>query len=206
MEDVLAKALGPAYGRLLEELRAGKNVHGDDTGWRIDGENHWLWILLNKTVAYYAVADTRRSRVIEDHLGPDYKGVVTTDFYPSFKHLPYTQQKCLVHLLREIKRFEAKPDFAPHPEWKRVRMRVKRLFTEATEGRARLRSVRSRAALKARLVARAKAVAVLPKQHKYARTLAQLVGDYHQSLFTFLDHDDVPWENNPADAGCVPWS
>lgn len=204
MEDVVAQALGPAYHRLLAELRRGRSVHGDDTGWRVDGVNHWLWVLLNKTVAWFTVQDTRSRTVIEDALGPDFDGVVTTDFYPSFKHLAYAQQKCLVHLLREIKRFEAKPDFAPHPEWKRVRMRVKRLVTEAVEGHERLKDPRARSALKARLIQRALAVSRLPREHKYARTLARLVGDYHASLFTFLDHPGVHWENNPAERGLRP--
>jgi transposase len=203
MEAAVAGALGPLYRRLLEEVRRAKAVHADDTSWRIDGEDHWPWILLAKGVSYYAVRDTRGRRVVEEALGPGYGGVVVSDFYPTLAGLPYGQQKCLVHLLREIKRFEGRPDFRPGREWRRVRMRVKRLVTEAVEGRE-LEDPGGRRALKERLVARAAAVARLPRGHRYARTLARLVGRYRESLFTFLDHGEVSWENNPAERALRP--
>jgi transposase len=204
VEAVVAEALGPLYAELLEELRKAKSVHADETSWRIDGEKHWLWVLLGKGVAVFAVRDTRSRRPIEEHLGPDYEGVVVTDFYPSFRNLPYEKQKCLVHLLREIHRFEAKPDFQPGKEWTQVRRRVKRLVTEAVEGHENLKDPGERAAFKARLVKRAEAIAQLPRSHKYALILAKLVGQYTDQLFTFLTREGVHWENNPAERGLRP--
>lgn len=204
IEAVVAEALGPVYEELLEQVRKAKGVHADDTTWRIDGVKHWLWVLVAKGVAVFAVRDTRSRRPIEELLGPDFKGGVTTDFYPSFKSLPYVNQKCLIHLLREIHRFEAKPDFKPGREWKRVKMRTKRLVTEAVEGHKSLIDPEERASLKARLEKRAEALGELPRKHKYAITLATLVGQYKDQLFTFLDHEGVHWENNPAERGLRP--
>jgi len=202
MEATVAEALGPRYGELLREVRAARSVHADPTSWRIDGEDHWLWVLTARGVAYFAVRDTPGKRPIEELLR-DYGGVVVSDFYPAFRNLPYRQQKCLVHLLRELRRFEGKPDFRPGREWKRVRMRVKRLVTEASRGAA-LRGRGRRLALKARLESRADGIARLPRRHRYALRVAKLVGQYRGSLFTFLERDGVGWENNAAERGLRP--
>ena len=204
MEEVVAKALGPLYLRLQDEVRKAKNVHADDTSWRIDGENHWLWIFLSKLVAYYTIRESRSRKVIEDCLGPDFHGVVVLDFYPSFMNLPYEQQKCIVHLLRKIRDFEKKPDFKPGREWKRVKMRVKRMVTEALNANENMENLKARSRLKTRLIARAEAVSQLPRKHEYAKKIANLVGQYKESLFTFLDHEGVHWENNPAERGLRP--
>lgn len=204
MEEVVAKALGPLYIRLQDEIRKAKEVHADDTSWRIDGENHWLWIFLTKAVAYYTIRETRSRKVIEDCLGPEFDGVVVLDFYPSFMNLPYEQQKCIVHLLRKIRDFEKKPGFKPGREWKRVKMRVKRMVTEALNANENMKDIKERSQLKQRLIARAEAVSQLPRRHYYAKKIANLMGQYKESLFTFLDHEGVHWENNPAERGLRP--
>ena len=204
MEEVVAKALGPLYERLQDEIRKARNVHADDTSWRIDGENHWLWIFLTKVVAYYTIRETRSRKVIEDCLGPEFDGVVVLDFYPSFMNLPYEQQKCIVHLLRKMRDFEKKPDFEPGREWKRVKMRVKRMVTEALDANENMENLEERSRLKQRLIARTEAVSQLPRRHIYAKKIASLVGQYKESLFTFLDHEGVHWENNPAERGLRP--
>lgn len=204
MESVVAKALGKKYDELLEELRQAKAVHFDDTGWRIDGVPHWLWVLLSKTVAWYTVENTRSRRIVEENLGDEFDGVVISDFLPSYKNLPYTQQKCLVHLLREIKTFEKKPDFTPSPEWKSVRMRVKRLVSESVASLEKSLTQDEREALQLRLIARANAVGELALTHMYAKRLAKLVGQYSDKLFTFVVEPDVAWENNAAERGLRP--
>ena len=203
MESVVAEALGPKYDELIAEVRKAKSVHVDETGWRIDGENNWLWAFLAKGVAWYTVRDTRSRKVAEENLGPSFDGVVVSDFYPSYKNLPYRQQKCLVHLLREIERFEKKPDFVQDAEWKSTRMRIKRLVTEALDGRTL--ALEEREALQARLIARAYALSKEAWSNKYAKTISHLMGQYHESLFTFLENPtEVHWENNPAERAIRP--
>ena len=40
--------------------------------------------------------------MVLEQLSADYDGVIVSDFYTAYNPLPYTQQKCLVHLLREL--------------------------------------------------------------------------------------------------------
>lgn len=204
MEKVVAKALGKKYDELLQEVRAAKSVHFDDTSWPIDGVNNWLWVLLSKGAAWYTVENTRSRRIVEEHLGDLFDGVTVSDFLPSYRNLPYTQQKCLIHLLREIHRFEEKPDFVLDDDWKSVRMRTKRLVTEARNSRENGMPQKEREELQLRLIARANAVGQMKLENKYAKTLARLVGQYSEMLFTFVVEDDVAWENNAAERGLRP--
>ena len=205
MQGTVAKALGPLYAGFLEEVKRAAAVHADDSGWRVDGDNHWLWILLCKHAAYFTVQPTRSRAVIEAHLGPDFEGTVVTDFYPSFKHLPYAQQKCLVHLLREIHRFEQRKAFEATPAWRAVRRRTRGLVTEARNGAERLRDdPEARGDLRARLEARARALGAETWDDPWAAKVAKLVGDYADRLFVFLTDDGVAWENNAAERGLRP--
>lgn len=204
MEQVVARALGSKYDELLDEVRNAKSVHFDDTGWRIDGKNHWLWVLLSKGAAWYTVENTRSRRIVEENLGPDFEGVVVSDFLPSYKNLPYPQQKCLVHLLREIHRFEEKPDFTRTRAWFLVRRRVKRLVTEAVDS-IQLPE-KEREDLQWRLIGRAHDLRKIDTSgDKYATRLAKLVAGYAEDLFTFLaDPEEIAWENNAAERGLRP--
>lgn len=48
--DQLKKEADPIYQKLIEALRQSSFVHMDETGWNINGENHWLWKLSNKKI------------------------------------------------------------------------------------------------------------------------------------------------------------
>ena len=50
----------------------------------------------------YEVNASRGHQVVLEQLGTDYDGVLVSDFYTAYNPLPYTQQKRLVHLLREL--------------------------------------------------------------------------------------------------------
>lgn len=89
-------------------------------------------------------------------------------------------------------------------EWKSVSMRVKRLVTEARNSRENGVPLGGREELQLRLIAPANAVGELKLQNRYAKTLARLVGQYSEMLFTFVVEDDVAWENNAAERGLRP--
>ena len=99
----LSKWLEGEYDRLKLVLRAAGVVHADETGWRIAGRNGYLWTLTNDTHTLYHVNRSRSGKVIADLLGEAFGGTRVSDFYAVYDQFDCPQQKCLTHLLRELR-------------------------------------------------------------------------------------------------------
>jgi transposase len=96
----IAALFGPAYARLLDLMRQQAAIHIDETSWRVDGVPHWLWVFVNDVVALYVVSRSRGSKVPQALLGPDFDGVVISDFFSAYSPLDVEKAKCWAHLLR----------------------------------------------------------------------------------------------------------
>lgn len=59
--QVKEKAL-PIYEDLLKLLKASPFIHADETSWRLDGKNHWLWKFSNKSICYSHIDKGRDKR------------------------------------------------------------------------------------------------------------------------------------------------
>jgi len=102
--QIKEKAL-PLYGRLLEELKKSPFIHADETGWRLDGINHWLWKFSDKNICLSHIDKGRGQKVVENILGKDYDGVLISDFLSAYNKIhTKAKQRCLVHLLRDLKK------------------------------------------------------------------------------------------------------
>src|SRR5262245_27729156 len=97
----IAALFGPAYARLLHMMRQQAAIHVDETSWRVDGVPHWLWVFVNDVVALYVVSRSRGSKVPQAVLGPDFDGVVNSDFFSAYSPLDVEKAKCWAHLLRD---------------------------------------------------------------------------------------------------------
>ena len=90
--QIKAKAL-PLYRRLLEELKKSPFIHADETGWRLDGINHWLWKFSNKRICFSHIDEGRGQKVVENILGKDYDGVLISDFLSAYNLLIYKRHR-----------------------------------------------------------------------------------------------------------------
>jgi transposase len=97
----IAALFGPAYARLLALMRQQAAIHIDETSWRVDGVPHWLWVFVNDVVALYVVSRSRGSKVPQALLGPDFDGIVISDFFSAYSPLDVEKAKCWAHLLRD---------------------------------------------------------------------------------------------------------
>ena len=102
MDSLKTEAL-PIYNDLLASLKKGAFIHADETGWSIDGINHWLWKFSNKRICFSHIDKGRGQKVVEDILGKDYGGILISDFLSAYNKITTkAKQRCLVHIFRDL--------------------------------------------------------------------------------------------------------
>ncbi len=82
-------------------IRASPRVYADETGLRQDGTNGYLWSFSTERERYF-VRGGRNKEVVDEVLGPDFAGVLVSDFYAAYDHYDGPHQRCWAHLLRAI--------------------------------------------------------------------------------------------------------
>lgn len=97
--------LGPEFENIKQEVKELAVVHMDETGWRINGENTWLWDFITKRHALFAIDKNRSSDVPKKILGNNPDRIAVCDCYSAYDKFGGKQQKCWVHILRNSKKF-----------------------------------------------------------------------------------------------------
>ena len=86
---------------IVDRIRASPVVHADETGWREDGHNGYVWTFSTPS-AHYFLRRGRNKEVVDEALGDTFSGVLVSDFYAAYHHYDGPKQRCWVHLLRDI--------------------------------------------------------------------------------------------------------
>ena len=107
-----AAPLKGAYTTLKEKVRGSRVVHADETGWREEGQNGYVWSFSTpEGERLYEYDRSRAGAVARRILGSNFGGVLCTDFYCGYNDFPGEHQRCWVHLLRDIHKLkEEHPD------------------------------------------------------------------------------------------------
>jgi len=202
--DEAARAGRPAAAALLAEARASPAAHVDETGWRQDGRNGWVWTVTTPTTRVFRFVASRAGAVARDLLGTDYEGVVVSDFYTAYDQLDGRHQRCWAHFLREVHELKAQhPDHAGLHTWATaVHARYEQAVAWAATAQTRHLPEREAARLgfERALLARCRAE---PARVPHA-ALCQRVERYHAEFFTFVAEPDVSPTNNAAERALRP--
>lgn len=94
---------GKDYEAISVLIQKAATVYADETGWRMDGHNWWLWVFATTNGTQYVIEDTRGKGVPEKVLGKKEDRVIISDGYAAYQNLPGDKQQCWVHLLRAAK-------------------------------------------------------------------------------------------------------
>lgn len=101
LQHKTAAALEPVVREAYAHV-AGKPANVDETGWREGPRRGWLWVAVTAAVTVFLVR-LSRARVVLADLIPGNLGVLTTDRYPAYDHLPVgRRQVCWAHLRRDF--------------------------------------------------------------------------------------------------------
>ena len=199
-----ARAARPAYEGLLAAARASPVIHLDETGWREDGRNGWVWTLTTPTVRLFRFSTSRAGAVARALLGAEAEGVIVSDFYTAYDQLDGRHQRCWAHLLRDIHELTVQhPDEAGLHAWAQG---MHATFTQAVAWAAAAGACPPAERERARLGFEAAVLALgraEPTGVPHA-ALCQRVERYHPELFTFVAEPAVPPTNNAAERALRP--
>jgi transposase len=186
----------------LAAIRASPVVHADETGWREGGGNGYAWTLSTPTARYF-VRGSRERAVLEEALGPDFGGVLVSDFYAAYTTYEGARhQYCWAHLLRDAAELvRLHPADAGVRGWADA---LHRLFGRARafadpEPAAR---VRARQRFEAELLAACApslAEPTPPAPSAPQATLCRRIERHLGELFVFVEDPTVPPTNNAAE-------
>ena len=170
----------------------------------VRGGGHYMWVFANMTTVAYVYAESRDSAVLEEILD-GFTGVLVSDFYAAYDSVPCAQQKCLIHLMRDINEELHKNPF--DEELKDIAGRFGALLRQIVE-------TIDVYGLKTRHLSKHKKSVTLFIEYVVSMNcttetgiaLQKRIGKNKDKLFTFLDYDGVPWNNNNAEHAVHVWT
>ncbi|NLV26558.1 MAG: IS66 family transposase [Methanomicrobiales archaeon] len=106
--ELISEALGPYYDELISEVRTAEARYMDETSWRENGKNVWMWAFVVKGVTLYRIAHSRGHEVPLEVLGSNPTGVDIHDRWAPYNVLAQKtgnrpQQLCWFHILGDTK-------------------------------------------------------------------------------------------------------
>lgn len=119
----------PVLDGLKAAICTSPAVQADETGWREDGQNGYIWSVCTPTIRYYEYHHSRGGEVVKQLMGEEFQGVLGSDFYGGYNVHQGLHQRCWVHFLRDI--HELKDDFPDDQDLWLWAKNVKTLYAQA---------------------------------------------------------------------------
>ena len=197
IKTTAAKQYQSTYESILRHVLTGNLLHVDETHVSVGGKPAYVWVLTNLFDVAYLYTESREGAFLQEML-KDFRGVLVSDFYTAYDAMNCAQQKCLIHLIRDLN-----DDVLKHP------------FDEELKGIVRsfaallkpiIQTIDHRG-LKQRFLAKHRIevdrfyreLAKQDYQSERAKKCKKRFEKYRDKLFIFLSYDGVPWNNNNAE-------
>ena len=204
----------PLYADLLDKVRSLAVAHADETSWREDGHNFWVWFAGNKDLAAFHLDEHRSAEAAQAVLGQRFPGVLVADAYASYNGVhPKHRQSCLAHIKTKAKELDQElallKGAAADPQARQFCQAIQGWVHDACQTHHRLSQGpwRAKAAKKQGRALRARLRRLCSEPLRYARAESfrqRLLGKEQKRLLTCFDRPKVPPTNNLAERSLRP--
>jgi transposase len=180
-----ARQAKPTYQALCAQVRGSPVVTPDETGWKVNGDLHWLWTVATPTTTIYRIQRGRGYPEAQQVLGRRFAGVIVRDGWAPYRRFERAMhQSCVAHLLRRARQLHTDHPRAPFSGV------VRDIFRQALMLRDRFlagaMSMHGLAVARGRLVARLNRLLDTPGSVADVRRFAAHLATEWSALFTFL--------------------
>ena len=189
---------------LKQQIRGSPVVNGDETSWRENGQNGYVWSFSTDHLRYFVYRKSRASSVVTDVLGEAFEGVVVSDFYGGYNAHLGMHQRCWVHLLRDI--HELKEKHKKDQSLRKWAAKVKGIYERAkgyigpspklTRVEQQAERVRRQREFEQELL---KVCRPHLKKKRVQSRLCERIERFLPELFVFVADPRVPADNNAAE-------
>ena len=197
IKQAVAKTYEDAYKALIARLCNGRLLHVDETKVSIKGQAAYVWVFANLEEVAYIYSDTREGTLLQTLLS-DFSGVLVSDFYAAYDGIACPQQKCLIHLIRDMNE-----EVLKHPYDDQLK-HLCQAFANLV--RPMIATV-DRYGLKKHFLTKHgtsvvrfyRILSTTVFNSEAAVKLRERLLKNQEKLFTFLNIDEIPWNNNNAE-------
>lgn len=194
----LAQYYEATYRRLMEKIVAGHLIHADESEVHLTRVGKaYVWVFTSLEGVVFIYRQSREGSFLSELL-KGFQGVLVSDFYAAYDSVDCEQQKCLIHLMRDFNHDLLGNPWDEELKYLASQFGVLLRTITATVDRHGLR----RRHLRKHRRDVDKFYEILTKpvgRSELAESYRTRLLKNRSKLFTFLDHDDVPWNNNNAE-------
>jgi len=189
--------------KLIEEYRQAPVRHADETSWRTNGKNGYVWLFATGDLSIFQFGKNRSAQVPMAVFGKDpLPGKLVVDRYSGYNKAPCLIQYCYAHLLREVEDLEK--EFPDDGEASTFTAVVIPLLSSAIKLRSQPMSDAEFYVHAARVRCEIEAAMGRPARHMGVRRIQDIFRENRHRLYHWSEDRRVPAENNLAERDLRP--
>jgi predicted RecB family nuclease len=198
LQSKFALEYSETYRQLLDSITKGHLLHVDETQVKIrDAPSGYVWAFANMDTVCYIFRPNREADFLKELL-KEFRGVLISDFYGGYDSIDCSQQKCLIHLIRDLN-----DDLSQNPfdvEFKQIASHFGQVLRPIIE------TIEKYGLKRRYLHKHHKSVNRFFRELSRSEYSSELAAQYQKRikknkdmLFTFMNYDEIPWNNNNAE-------